>query len=372
MKRYLFFLVTLVLMVGMGCEQQNPTTPESSASPGSAAKFAGGQRIDRAAIKAKLETVQARLATLRAAHNAKPVTKRAQNETGAAGIEATLVVPDVYATIQDAVDAALPGDQITVKASGSPYTESVFVSTADLKIVASGEVTLLGYFDVSASGVSIEKFIIDAAVEGIGISAGSEISGGKIKNNTIGGDFVALAGIYMIDCANFAVEGNTCSRSVFGIYLLIDDIDPPYSNLIKKNRCRENEYGIEVDNASGNQLIENTCNLNFVAGIYLSDSHNNELQKNVCNNNVGTGFCVGVGGSSGNIIRPDNTAKNNGDHGIILDASSFNNKVKENTFTGNTPCDILDEGTGNVFRNNTFDCSSLAAAKLAENSGVKP
>jgi len=359
MKRYLLFLMALVLVVAVGCDQQkNPTTPESSVNPNPAAKFGVDQKIDLATIKAKMEVVKAKVAPLIAAHKAKPVKKRAQNETGVMGIEATLVVPDAFATIQDAVDAALPGDKITVKASGSPYAEFVIVSTPDIRIVASGAVTVLGSFSIGtgADGVSIEKFTIDASVFGFGILA-SENSGGKIKNNTVNGVFVALFGIILDGCTNYTVEDNVCNRSFIGILVgpFIFVGSPSNSNLIKENNCWENLAGIAVFFSNGNQFIENTCSWNTEIGIGAFESNNNEFQENVCNNNGGPGFVV-TGISSGNIIRPDNSAKKNKDHGIILDVDTFDNKVKENTFTMNTPCDVLDDGTGNVIKNNTTDC----------------
>lgn len=52
--------------------------------------------------------------------------KLAGGPAGAKGCE--VVVPDDYATVQAAVDAAAPGDKVCVKASGGPYREQVVLN----------------------------------------------------------------------------------------------------------------------------------------------------------------------------------------------------------------------------------------------------
>ena len=47
--------------------------------------------------------------------------------------EKTIVVPDDELTIQDAVDAADPGDIILVKASGGLYNEKVTIGKENIK-----------------------------------------------------------------------------------------------------------------------------------------------------------------------------------------------------------------------------------------------
>lgn len=96
---------------------------------------------------------------------------------------ATLNVPGDHATIQEAVDAADPGDTIQVDAGS--YGESVDVTTADLTIRGDpGDASTTGpgpdapttdkfAFGASAAGVTITGFILDGS-DGIDVDIGGD------------------------------------------------------------------------------------------------------------------------------------------------------------------------------------------------------
>ena len=70
-------------------------------------------------------------------------------------------VPDDYATIQEAVDNAFPGDLILVL--GGDYVELVEVHVEGITIRAVAGATLTGSFVISADRVSVENWYVTTA-----------------------------------------------------------------------------------------------------------------------------------------------------------------------------------------------------------------
>ena len=69
----------------------------------------------------------------------------------------TITVPDDYASIQDAIDAASPGDTVFVKAGN--YNEALLIDKPlTLKGAGKNVVTLNGNFEVRSGDVQIEGF----------------------------------------------------------------------------------------------------------------------------------------------------------------------------------------------------------------------
>ena len=144
-----------------------------------------------------------------------------------------IVVPsDSNLTIQDAVNAAAPGDTITVL-PGS-YNESVFVGTTGLKLQAeteTGPVAVTGFL-VLAEKVEIKGFNVGS--DGITLIASAK---GRVSNNSVStggiGIFVldspeteidhntvdADSGIWVSSCAAAQVDHNTIDAAYLGIYL---------------------------------------------------------------------------------------------------------------------------------------------------------
>src|SRR5262245_50620678 len=70
---------------------------------------------------------------------------------------AQIYVPEDYATIQQAVDSASPGDTIHVVGD---YHELVKVTTESITILANESATLTGTFWVLADGVTIKNWYV--------------------------------------------------------------------------------------------------------------------------------------------------------------------------------------------------------------------
>lgn len=280
-------------------------------------------------------------------------------------VPATLTVPDVYPTIQEAIAASVPGDTVFVR-SGT-YHESI---TIDKQISLAGEgrettiITGSGTGHVvyiSSNGVEVSGFTIkgsgtnyigpfqggDAGIM-LDVVTGCTISDTEVAENGIGiflneSDDITLEnnivhdndkdGIYGRYSDNNVIRGNRVSSNGGhgGIYL-----NPGNSyNLIENNIANHNipEHGIKIQtNSNHNVLRNNTCLYNG-DGIYLSDAHYNNITGNILSNStLRNGIMLRL--SENNIVS-DNIIEYNPDHGLDLDFLNFNNTLENNNCSYN-------------------------------------
>jgi len=224
-------------------------------------------------------------------------------------------VPDDYPTIQEAVDAANPGDTIIVK-SGT-YYENVNVNK---------QLTLRG---VDTEG---GKPVVDAGSSGsaITLSADGITLEGFTAANSGSGFFDA--GIKVTSNNNIIAE-NTASNNSYGICL-----ESSSKNAVRDNVANNNQIGILLAFSSNNNSITTNIANNNNYGIYISDSSSNTIQNNTASYN-GPGGYEKFGGihlySASNNFILNNTASSN-NHGIILMKSSNNNIITGNTVSNNS------------------------------------
>jgi parallel beta-helix repeat protein len=212
-----------------------------------------------------------------------------------------------FKTIQEAINAANPGDTIFVH-SGT-YYENVVVNKS---------ITLIG-----------------------------ENRDFTIINGTETGSVVT------IEADNVSVQGFTIMKSnkVFphaGIF-----VKPPYrGNVIANNRVIENYYGISLafggDSVYGNIISNNTCD-----GIRFFNSFNNFVSDNVISFNELAG--ISLYNSEGNMIY-GNTISDNLFYGIFI-YSSVNNMISANTIVNNPSAGvfIIFSSNNNTFYHNNFN-----------------
>ncbi|MCW4019062.1 MAG: right-handed parallel beta-helix repeat-containing protein [Candidatus Bathyarchaeota archaeon] len=185
----------------------------------------------------------------------------------------TIVVPDDYSTIQEAIDNAVDGDTVFVRAG--VYVESVVVNKA---ITLKGE----GKGLTEVYGLSVETTML-VRRDGVTIT-GFTIDGGPDAldtNHTRG----RLAGIHLLHVRNCQVFDNEVVDCRYGIWLY-----GASDNSVFSNSAVNNENGIIIDHASDNNITGNTVS-NGKNGVKLSASWGNTLSKNSMTNNS-YGFVV--------------------------------------------------------------------------------
>jgi parallel beta-helix repeat protein len=326
MKRFLLFYAAFALIIWLGCEKaKSPTSPEN---------------LNLAKNEAALADTLAEATSLAAQGQALQKAKR------------TIKVPDDYATIQAAVNAANPGDKIVVKASGSPYNEVVSFGSpkSDILISAAGQVTLNGRFIVQANNVGIEHFSIKVeAISDGGIFPGhgiyvDAVSGVKLNHNTITGND---RGIFLNGSTNCLLKKNACTGfSGIGIFLVNAN-----ENAIVKNTSTGNIRGIEIVNSNNNVIFDNDFSGNNHRGLDINGGDGNKISHNTCNHNAESGILVSPNADN-NIIGPKNTANFNGQFGIFIFPGANNNTVIRSRFHCNASGDIRDLGTDTKLINN--------------------
>ena len=248
-----------------------------------------------------------------------------------------------FKTIQQAVDAAKPGD--TVLVAPGTYTENVVVSKP---------LTITGNATVNAADSSKDVFLITSPSVHID---GLTISGGETGVN--------VAGVASCAITNITEHGN-----VFAVYLA-----NATNSVVSNNNLANNHYGVYCDYATSNTIANNVAtgetgggnNATYSDGIYLyySDS-NNVTQNNLSDNHV---YGISLFHSSGNDIS-NNTIHADEQIGVRLGEASNNNTLSFNTIGGSSQLGILilnAQGNRiylNNFVNQTVATSDASAAIL--------
>lgn len=269
-----------------------------------------------------------------------------------------------FTTIQDAVTAAIAGDEITVcpgSYSGTPGT--VTVTKPGLKLKASGAVIFTGSpagapgFNVLASDVTISGFTIkDTSRSGIEVRG----SGVTIKGNTLlntgdptnstencgGGRGINIEGLLtppFTPSSNNSVKENVIDNACRGALRLVNVTD----SLIQENKIGTTDLGGSTFRGSRSR-----------PGIPLREgSTATSIKENVVNNNCEAG--ISVHGSTGNVIQ-ENSMVGNGSPATCPrppeDGSSTD--ADDNTTGAGTA------GTGNVWQEN--NCVTQSPAGLCD------
>jgi parallel beta-helix repeat protein len=286
----------------------------------------------------------------------------------------TIVVPDDYATIQEAVNGAGEGDVVFVR-SGT-YHENVFINKSlsligenksNTSIIGDSELNETAVF-VCHDGVAIRDFTVKA-------NSSSEFSGGgthlfNVRHcNVSNCNFVIIGlgiipfdgyGVWLYGSSENTVKDNqidcTYIHRSYGLRLQ----DSPCNSIVG-NTITKSNYGIVLDSSIGNNLTGNHVLDNF-GGINVLSSNNNSM---ICNNIAITGssrFTTGLTGygisltSSSNNIIESNTIKNYSD-GVQIKSSSYFNLLEANTIADCDYCgiELEDDASHNRFVGNRIE-----------------
>ena len=243
----------------------------------------------------------------------------------------TIVVPDDYSTIQEAVDAASENDIVFVK-SGT-YNESVSIDVAisligedpptttivgDLRL--SGTVVLIRHNNVNVTGFTIQPSAYSWTRRGVHLLHVSycNVFGNVILKNE--------EGIWLYGCSTNNITGNTVSGASFGGYTSCGiSVDCSPNNWICGNVVRDNKVGVSFISSPDNTLYNNTITNNLHAGLDVASDGNNILE---------------------------NTIEHNLEYGIQL--SGVNNVLKGNKLNNNSLNFDIDPKTRIDFGNSKF------------------
>lgn len=266
----------------------------------------------------------------------------------------------LYAQIQEAVDAASPGDVIKVHAGTySPVTiakDNLTIQEAtapsDPVIDAAGGfagvlvegngVILRGLTVQNTSLEEGEAFRItgnnNRLVENVAVYADVGFSldgatGNRLERNTSNGNFI---GFFVAHSDGNTFVGNTANGNFDGFAMVGSDGNRLVNNTANGNeRAGFNLTALLADGigCSGNEFVGNTANENGVAGFRLRLATDNRFDGNTADGNGVNGFDIRLG-STGNEFT-GNRARDNGDYGVFLSPDSLDNLFRGMVLSGN-------------------------------------
>lgn len=272
-------------------------------------------------------------------------------------------VPQSFIHIQDAVDAASPGDTIIVEAG--VYYEVVCVYKPEISLMGkdrwntiidgSGE----GWwgFVITADQTYVAKFTVRNTYTGIGLPCSGILLMGSVNNTVTETNVVGnFEGILI-----WGSSGNTITRNriVSSEDAGLGVIFGSSNNVISENILRANQqWGIVLILANNNDINNNSIVLTYeldAIGIVLCSQ--NSITYNYVLSNEGTGyepsepygFAIDIS-NCGNSVVKNNYVMNN-TYGIATGFGNNNNRIYHNNFINNTIQSYVDPSASDMWYN---------------------
>jgi parallel beta-helix repeat protein len=270
-------------------------------------------------------------------------------------------VPDNYTTIQEAINAAIPGDIIQVH--GGTYYETIFINKTISLIGEKPETTII---DGSKSNVTFDPTVY---------VYGEDAKGVRICNFTIQGS--NAWGIYILFNATVDVENNIVTNNSGGIVADVSNSNTFINNTIINN----NFEGILFFESSENTMINNTISVNAynfgILGSYFNHSidtsnlingkpiyylkNQSDLVINPYSFSEGIGYLALVNCRN---ITVENLNLTNNFNGLLL-VGSENSTIRNNVFKNNSRgIDIVNSLNNTLRNNNITNCPSLGISLI--------
>lgn len=257
----------------------------------------------------------------------------------------TIIIPDDYSTIQEAIDNANSGDTIYVK--NGVYHENIHVNKS-LSLIGEDKNTTI--IDL---GENITENVIKITNNNVNVT-------GFTTRNARSSPLVpmGLAGILLINASYCNISGNIITINDYGIYVRSSS-----NNIIAENNIMNNVNGIRLlNNSSNNIIVDNTITEQIYDGIILRDyCDNNTIVGNLIKNNRDA---IGVWSTSKDISIYGNSISSNNNAGILL-SNLPNSNIFGNNITNNdigiwlyTASDII-KFYHNNFINNTIQVDTF-------------
>jgi parallel beta-helix repeat protein len=259
------------------------------------------------------------------------------------------VAPGPGTPLQDAIDAAAPGD--TVRLAGGGYFESIVITKrltlagppgtyqdahpAAAVIVAGCGPATTG-ITVQADGVKIHDLrVIEYTQSGIDVTGRN---GFKMRNVFVVPNCPTgpVFSVNVVASTHVKIDNSLilAASEVDGSALHLGDIPADGDVRVRRSGGTRHEIGIFVDGCAARSVSVSRgyANFNTATGILLQDTDGIELKKNQVARNT--------------------------DNGIVVDANCDGNRIVENDIDENTT-DVSDAGTGNCWHNNHYTTGSV-------------
>jgi len=247
-------------------------------------------------------------------------------------LSGTIIVPDGYPTIQEAINRADERDVIFVR--NGVYYENVVVNKTVSLIGENSSSTIIdgtskgNVVDIDSDNVIVSGFTIinsgGAGDAGINLR---NINKCIIKENSILNNW---RGIWLYNCTNSVVHRNNISNTTGSLAIWVEESN---SIVISSNIISNNPSGVYLYYSHSNVVCRNRIADNAYYGLTLTDSSMNLIIENVIENNFGWDG-IDLWDSGSNVIMA-NDILNNNLHGLRIGFSS-NNAIYHNNFVNNT------------------------------------
>ena len=236
----------------------------------------------------------------------------------------TIVVPDDFLTIQEAINNAVDGDAIFVK-TGIYYEHVVVNKTVSLV----GEDNSTTIIDGNGTGDVINIISDNVNVTGFTVQRGGSIMFPDLD-----------AGISLNNARGCEISSNNIiDNGCFGIHLL----DSDQNTISGNNLTRNTWYAIDLTTSSDNIISSNTAIFNPKIGIGMhASSQNNIILGNMMINNT---YGIDAARVRNNTISGNHLA-NNSEIGIWIQDDAIDNAIYGNNVTDGRYC-IKIEGQAN-------------------------
>ena len=246
------------------------------------------------------------------------------------------VAPASHSTLQQAIDAAEPGETVPVKAG---VYEECLTFKAGINLVGEGRDKVTIRCDAKSGPVLSVTDCREGSISGLTLEhSGAEDLAGKeegrpdvlsLNSSSVevigcavrgsGGDGIGIAGKGIPKIRDCTVQGNSGN----GIGVTGEGAAPTLEN----NQCIENKAsGIHFGEGARGTAKGNTCSRNEMHGIAVEDEETRAtLRNNRCSENKRSGifFGDGTGGTVQNCIITDNGEINEGEIARLLESEQF-------------------------------------------------
>ena len=252
----------------------------------------------------------------------------------------TVIVPQDYPTIQQAIDVCSPGG--TVLVGPGTYNENITVwkpltikgENKDTTIMDQVEAFIVCH--ITADNVTISGFTIKDGSIGVSIDASDEAT---ITNNIITSND---DGMWATSSLDNVISNNTISDNLFmGVYLKASN-----NTTLNSNTIVTNTYGIYIENSEHNSVCGNNLSLNYADGIDVINSSYNAVFHNMISNNSRG---IYLQGSNSNSIYENNLVNNLDQAGAEdIITNSWDDGTHGNYWSNYTGIDSNSDGIGDT------------------------